>query len=174
MQSSAAAFVKLDSRATASNATSSGKGGRRRMSGFCRKPCRHAHDCASCRMRSGHLPGLHAGSTLPERIVHPGESMFTSTFDVAQHNKALMAEIFEGVGRGDARLFYSHLGPNAKMTVTGKYSWSQVFIGKDRIANDLYAYVRSRLAERGKTRAFHFLADGDWVVVEALGDMVTK
>jgi uncharacterized protein len=100
--------------------------------------------------------------------------MSTSRFDVAQHNKALMAEIFEGVANGDARLFYSHLCSNAKMTITGQYSWSQVFVGKDRIANDLYGYVRSRLAQRGKTRAFHFLADGDWVVVEALGDMVTK
>jgi uncharacterized protein len=97
-----------------------------------------------------------------------------SPYNLAQHNKALMQEIFEGISQGDARLFYSHLSQNATITITGQYSWSQVIVGKERIANDLYGHVRSRLAERGKTHAYHFLADGDWVVVEARGDMVTK
>jgi ketosteroid isomerase-like protein len=114
--------------------------------------------------------------TAPDRhcppIRHPEAIM--STFDLAQHNKALMKEIFQGVGQGDPRLFYSHLAHDASLTITGQYSWSQVVVGKERIAKDLYGYVRSRLAERGKTHAYHFLADGDWVVVEARGDMVTR
>jgi ketosteroid isomerase-like protein len=89
-------------------------------------------------------------------------------------NKALMKKIFEGVSSGDGSLFYEHLADDATMTITGQYSWSQTIRGKERIARDLYGYVHSRLAERGKTHAFHFLADGDWVVVEARGDMVTK
>jgi uncharacterized protein len=97
-----------------------------------------------------------------------------STFDLAQHNKALIKEIFDGVSRGDPTLFYSHLASHASLTITGQYSWSQVIVGKERIAKDLYGYVRSRLCERAKTHAFHFLADGDWVVVEARGDMITK
>jgi uncharacterized protein len=96
-----------------------------------------------------------------------------STFDLAQHNKALMKEIFDGVSRGDATLFYSHLAPHASMTITGQYSWSQVIVGKERIAQ-MFRYVYSLFSERGKTHAFHFLADEEWVVVEARGDMVTK
>ena len=90
----------------------------------------------------------------------------------AQHNKALMQEIFEAVGRGDTRLFTAHLAHDAKMTITGEYSWSQVFEGKEAII-ELFRYVRSRLIERGRTHAFHFLADDDWVVIEARGDMTT-
>lgn len=95
-----------------------------------------------------------------------------TTYELASHNKALMQEIFDGVARGDARLFVSHLADNATMTITGLNSWSRVFEGKQHIMQ-LFGYVRSRLAERGKTHAYHFLADGDWVVVEAKGDMLT-
>jgi ketosteroid isomerase-like protein len=97
-----------------------------------------------------------------------------STLNVPEHNKALMKEIFEHLRDGDGRLFYAHLAPNAKLTITGEHSWSRVFVGKDTIANDVFGRVRSRLAGRIKTNAFHFLADGDWVMVEARGDMVTK
>lgn len=92
----------------------------------------------------------------------------------AQQNKALMQQIFDGVSRGDATLFYERLADDAVLIITGEYSWSQTIRGKERIGRDLYGYVRSRLSQRGKTHAFHFLADGDWVVVEARGDMVTK
>lgn len=92
----------------------------------------------------------------------------------AQQNKALMQQIFDGVSRGDASLFYERLADDAVLIITGEYSWSQTIRGKERIGRDLYGYVRSRLSQRGKTHAFHFLADGDWVVVEARGDMVTK
>jgi ketosteroid isomerase-like protein len=96
-----------------------------------------------------------------------------ATLNLAQHNKALMKEIFDGVSQGDSRLFYAHLAPGATLTITGQCSWSQVIVGKERIA-EIYGYVRTRLAERGKAHALHFLADDDWVMVEARGDMVTK
>lgn len=89
-------------------------------------------------------------------------------------NKQLMQQIFEAIARGDRALFQAHLAEHATMTVTGQHSWSRTHVGKDRILRDLFGYVHSLLRERGKTHAFHFLADGDWVVVEARGDMVTK
>ena len=60
------------------------------------------------------------------------------------------------------------------MTVTGEYSWSRTFHGKESIRRDLYGYVHSLLVEGGRTLPFNFIADGDWVVVEARGDMRTK
>jgi ketosteroid isomerase-like protein len=58
--------------------------------------------------------------------------------------------------------------------VTGQYSWSRTFSGKEAILNDLHGYVRKRLRDRTRTVAHRFIADGDFVVVEARGDMVTK
>jgi len=40
--------------------------------------------------------------------------------------------------------------------------------------NDLHGHVRSLLVERARTIAHRFIADGDYVVVEARGDNVTK
>ena len=40
--------------------------------------------------------------------------------------------------------------------------------------NDLHGHVRSLLSERARTIAHRFIADGDFVVVEAKGDNVTR
>lgn len=88
-------------------------------------------------------------------------------------NKQLMQDIFAGLAEGDRRLFVEHLSEEVSLEITGQYSWSQTIRGKERCLA-LYAYVQSRMSRRNKTRAFRFLADEDWVVVEARGDMLTK
>jgi hypothetical protein len=50
--------------------------------------------------------------------------------------------------------------------VTGQYSWSRTFTGKQSILNDLHGHVRSLLVDRARTVAHRFIADGDHVVVE--------
>ena len=93
----------------------------------------------------------------------------------ADANKRIMQEIFQDVARGDGRKLYEHLADDATMEVTGSYSWSRIFRGKESIRRDLYGYVRALLGPDGnRTHAFNFIAGGDWVVVEARGDMVTK
>lgn len=97
----------------------------------------------------------------------------------AAANKKLMEDIFAGAGNPDptARdraLFVASLADDAKWVVTGQYSWSRTFAGKQSILNDLHGHVRSLLAERARTVAHRFIADGDHVVIEARGDNVTK
>jgi uncharacterized protein len=97
----------------------------------------------------------------------------------AAANKQLMQEIFASAGNPDpaARdraLFVASLADDAKWVVTGQYSWSRTFTGKESILNDLHGHVRSLLAERARTIAHRFIADGDCVVVEARGDNVTR
>jgi uncharacterized protein len=58
--------------------------------------------------------------------------------------------------------------------VTGQYSWSRTFTGKQSIQSDLHGHVRSLLVERARTIAHRFIADGDHVVVEAKGNNLTK
>jgi ketosteroid isomerase-like protein len=97
----------------------------------------------------------------------------------AADNKKLMQEIFVSAGdpdpaARDRSLFTASLADDAKWIVTGQYSWSRIFTGKQSILNDLHGHVRSRLVERARTLAHRFIADGDHVVVEAKGDNVTK
>jgi len=97
----------------------------------------------------------------------------------ASANKKLIEEIFAAAGNPDpsARdraLFTASLADDATWTVTGQYSWSRTFTGKQAILNDLHGHVRSLLVDRARTLARRFIADGDHVVVEAKGDNVTK
>jgi ketosteroid isomerase-like protein len=90
----------------------------------------------------------------------------------AADNKKLMQTIFAGVATGDRSLFVDALADDVTMTVTGQYSWSQTFHGKESVLRDLYGYVASLLKQR-LTVPFRLIADDEWVVVEARGDMVT-
>ena len=95
----------------------------------------------------------------------------------ALENKKLMQEIFAAAGSADSNtrdraLFISKLADDATWTVTGQYSWSQTFHGKESVMRDLHGYVSSLLKHR-RTVPFRLIADDEWVVVEARGDMVT-
>jgi ketosteroid isomerase-like protein len=94
-------------------------------------------------------------------------------------NKKLMQEIFASAGNPDPTmrdraLFVASLADDATWTVTGQYSWSRSFTGKESILHDLHGHVRSLLVERARTVAHRFMADGDHVVVEARGDNLTR
>ena len=96
----------------------------------------------------------------------------------AATNKKLMQDIFAAAGNPDAAardraLFVASLAEDATWTVTGQYSWSRTFTGKESILNDLHGRVRSLLVDRVRTIAHRFIADGDHVVVEARGHNLT-
>ncbi|MBR1214390.1 nuclear transport factor 2 family protein [Bradyrhizobium sp. JYMT SZCCT0180] len=90
----------------------------------------------------------------------------------AAENKKLMERIVADVAAGDRTSFADALADDVTMTVTGQYSWSQTFHGKESVMRDLHGYVSSLLKHR-RTVPFRFIADDEWVVVEARGDMVT-
>jgi ketosteroid isomerase-like protein len=94
-------------------------------------------------------------------------------------NKKLMQEIFAAAGNPDPAvrdrsLFIACLAEDARWVVTGQYSWSRTFTGKQSILNDLHGHVRSLLVDRVRTVAHRFIADDDFVVVEAKGSNVTR
>ena len=94
-------------------------------------------------------------------------------------NKKLMEEIFAAAGNPDPAvrdrsLFAARLADDAKWVVTGQYSWSRTFRGKDAVLNGLMGHFRSLFTERPRTVAHNFIAEGDTVVVEAKGDNLTK
>ena len=91
----------------------------------------------------------------------------------AANNKKLMETIFASIAAGDRAAFGYALADDVTMTVTGQYSWSQTFHGKESVLRDLHGYVQSLLKYR-RTVPFRFIADDEWVVVEARGDMQTK
>ena len=92
----------------------------------------------------------------------------------ASENKKLMEKLFAGMARGERELFLEAVADDVTMCVTGQNSWSQTFKGKASLVRDLHGHLRTLLVEPRGTVPFRFIADGDYVVVEAKGDMVTK
>jgi ketosteroid isomerase-like protein len=92
----------------------------------------------------------------------------------AAANKQLMQEIFARVAVGDGALFVEHLADDVVLRVSGQYSWSRTFKGKESVLRDLFGVVRERTTGVRKTIPLRFIADGDLVVVEGRGEMTAK
>ncbi len=92
----------------------------------------------------------------------------------AAANKQLVQQVYADAANRSGTTFYDNLADDACWIVTGQYSWSQQFGGRDAIMNGLMGHFRSFFAERPRTVAFNFIADGEYVAVEAQGDNVTK
>jgi len=60
------------------------------------------------------------------------------------------------------------------MRVTGQYSWSRTFRGKQAFLRDLHGYLATLVAEGRRTIPLRFIAGDDHVVVEARGEMRTR
>ena len=87
-------------------------------------------------------------------------------------NKQLLKDIFDALGKGDRTLFVNALHDDLVMQVMGSSSWSQTVHGKRKFLEDFFGHVASRLSARSPNTPIHYLADEDWVVVEAKGNMV--
>lgn len=92
----------------------------------------------------------------------------------AEANKKLVQQVFADSADRSGTTFADNLAEDASWVVTGQYSWSHEFRGREAIQNGLMGHFRSFFAERPRTVAFNFIADGDYVAVEARGDNVTK
>lgn len=92
----------------------------------------------------------------------------------AADNKKLVQQIYTDSANRSGTTFADNLAEDAVWIVTGHYSWSHEFKGKDAIQNGLMGHFRSLFPERPKTMADNFIAEGDTVVVESHGDNLTK
>ena len=89
-------------------------------------------------------------------------------------NKRLVQQVYEDSANRSGTTFIDNLADDASWIVTGQYSWSHEFRGREAILDGLMGHFRSFFAARPRTVAFNFIADGDFVAVEARGDNVTK
>ncbi|CAN5516726.1 nuclear transport factor 2 family protein [soil metagenome] len=88
-------------------------------------------------------------------------------------NKKLVQQIYTDSANRSGTTFVDSLAEDVRWIVTGQYSWSRTFEGRDAVLAFM-GYFRSLFDIRPRTVAFNFIAEGDTVVVEAKGDNVTK
>jgi uncharacterized protein len=89
-------------------------------------------------------------------------------------NKKLIEQVFADAASRSGTTFFDVATDDVRWIVTGQYSWSHTFAGKEQVFNGLLGHLRSLLRERTRTVAHNIIAEGDVVVVEAKGDNVTK
>src|SRR3979409_2051597 len=91
----------------------------------------------------------------------------------AAANKKLGEQIYADSADRSGTTFADNLADDASWIVTGQDSWSHEFKGRNAIQDGLMGHFRSFFAVRPRTLAFNFIAEGDYVVVEARGDNLT-
>jgi ketosteroid isomerase-like protein len=85
-----------------------------------------------------------------------------------------MQQIVAGLAQRDGTLLFESMTDDVRWRIIGTTKWSKTYEGKQAILRDMIGQVRAILAERVKLIAERFIADGEWVAVEARGDSVTK
>jgi uncharacterized protein len=92
----------------------------------------------------------------------------------AADNKKLIEDLFVAIAAGNRTLFMETLADDVVMRVTGHYSWSRTFKGKEALIRGLYNYLATLVADGRRTIPFNIVAGGDHVVVEGVGEMQTR
>jgi ketosteroid isomerase-like protein len=92
----------------------------------------------------------------------------------ATQNKQLLQRLFADLAEGNSRPFIDALADDFRWVIAGSSCWSRTYEGKQVVLNEFFPLLRSTIADRVRTRATRFIADGDHVVVEARGNNTTR
>ena len=89
-------------------------------------------------------------------------------------NKQLLQHIFAALAQSDSKPLVDAMAEDFRWTVTGSTKWSRTYEGKQAVLAELFVPLRARIKDRVRTLAQRFIADGDYVAVEARGENTTK
>jgi len=87
----------------------------------------------------------------------------------AAENKKLMGDIFYELSKGNDKPFIESMAEDMQWVWMGTGKWSKTFNGKSAILNDLWGAVKTTLTPQFKVVAHRFIAEDDFVVVQATG-----
>lgn len=91
-----------------------------------------------------------------------------------ERNRATITSIMEAMSRGDTRPFGDAMAEDFSWRMSGTTAWSGAYTGKADVQHRLLKSLRDQFATRYKSTPCRILADGDYVVVETRGEVVTK
>ncbi len=93
--------------------------------------------------------------------------------DTTAANKALLQSIYAALADGDGRPLRDAMAEDFCWTIAGHSAWSRRWQGREAVQQQLLAPLMKRFAKRYRSRADHFIADGDSVVVQCRGEVQT-
>lgn len=89
------------------------------------------------------------------------------------HKQALQA-VFAEFAKGNGRPFADLMADDFCWIMPGRSTWSGAWRGKQAVREQLLRPLFARFAGTYVNRAHRFIAEGDHVVVECRGDVMTK
>ena len=92
----------------------------------------------------------------------------------AAENKEIVRQIFSELAKGNVQPFLDRMADDFRWTVTGTTKWSKTYQGKPAVIAELLGVLQTRLAPPIIVIGERFLADEDFVVVEARGKNTTR
>ena len=91
----------------------------------------------------------------------------------AADNKQLVRQLYAELSKGNTKPFIDCLAEDIRWTVIGTTKFSGTIEGKQNVVNKLFERVASQLNGPTKTTIKNLIAEGDYVVVESSGQVVT-
>jgi uncharacterized protein len=91
----------------------------------------------------------------------------------ATDNKKLMEDIFAGLAKGNTDPLFDAMANDMQWTWMGSGPWSKTFKGKEAVIGELWTAVKKTLVPPYKATALNFIAESDYVVMEASGENAT-
>lgn len=90
-------------------------------------------------------------------------------------NKQIVQDIFAGMAKGDGQLLVESMADDFRWNLAGVGGkWSRTYDGKNAVLTELFGLLSATLTGPIIATALRFIADGDFVVVEALGSSTAK
>jgi len=91
----------------------------------------------------------------------------------AADNKQLVRQLYAELSNGNTKPFIDCLAEDIRWTVIGTTKFSGTIEGKQNVVNKLFDRVAAQLTGPTKTTIKNLIAEGDYVVVESSGRVVT-
>ncbi len=91
-----------------------------------------------------------------------------------RENKEVVRQIYAALETGDRSVFAASVHADYVWRFPGHSSWSRKFEGQDVIQRELLPPLFARFATTYTAKAINLIAEGDWVVAEVRGDVLTK
>ncbi len=92
----------------------------------------------------------------------------------SSENKQLVQGVFDELARGNGQPFMDLLADDARWRAIGTSPWARTYEGKRAIVDELMRPLFRQFADQYTAHATRIIAEDEFVVVEARGQVTTK
>ncbi len=92
----------------------------------------------------------------------------------AKDNKKLIQSMFAELSKGNAEAFLENMADDVEFTLIGSTKYSGTFNGKQELIKKLLSPLSAQLESGITITPSNFIADGDFVAMQAKGRSTTK